>query len=104
MPNEKNLETIPVGPLGIVALESCKELGDKVNSYIVDWRKNRANEHKETIAFAGYQKDSYLVNAQVPRFGSGEAKGIIHHSVRGDDLFIMWTYKSYVTRRSLPGS
>ena len=82
MPNEKNLETIPVGPLGIVALESCKELGDKVNNYIVDWRKNRVNEHKDSIAFAGYEKDSYLVNAQVPRFGSGEAKGIIHHSVR----------------------
>ena len=65
MPNEKNLETIPVGPLGIVALESCKELGDKVNSYIVDWRKNRVNEHKDSIAFAGYEKDSYLVNAQV---------------------------------------
>ena len=103
MPNEKNLETIPVGPLGIVALESCKELGDKVNSYIVDWRKNRANEHKDTIAFAGYEKDSYLVNAQVPRFGSGEAKGIIHHSVRGDDLFIMLDVCNYSLTYSLCG-
>ncbi len=103
MPNEKNLETIPVGPLGIVALESCKELGDKVNNYIVDWRKNRANEHKETIAFAGYEKDSYLVNAQVPRFGSGEAKGIIHQSVRGDDLFIMLDVCNYSLTYSLCG-
>ena len=103
MPNEKNLETIPVGPLGIVALESCKELGDKVNSYIVDWRKNRANEHKDTIAFAGYEKDSYLVNAQVPRFGSGEAKGIIHQSVRGDDLFIMLDVCNYSLTYSLCG-
>ena len=103
MPNEKNLETIPVGPLGIVALESCKELGDKVNNYIVDWRKNRANEHKETIAFAGYEKDSYLVNAQVPRFGSGEAKGIIHQTVRGDDLFIMLEVCNYSLTYSLCG-
>ena len=103
MPNEKNLETIPVGPLGIVSLESCKELGDKVNNYIVDWRKNRANEHKETIAFAGYQKESYLVNAQVPRFGSGEAKGIIHQSVRGDDLFIMLDVCNYSLTYSLCG-
>ena len=103
MPNEKNLETIPVGPLGIVALESCKELGDKVNNYIVDWRRNRANEHKETIAFAGYEKDSYLVNAQVPRFGSGEAKGIIHQSVRGDDLFIMLDVCNYSLTYSLCG-
>lgn len=103
MPNEKNLETIPVGPLGIVALESCKELGDKVNNYIVDWRKNRVNEHKDTIAFAGYQKDSYLVNAQVPRFGSGEAKGIIHQSVRGDDLFLMLDVCNYSLTYSLCG-
>ena len=103
MPNEKNLETIPVGPLGIVALESCKDLGDKVNSYIVDWRKNRANVHKDTIAFAGYEKDSYLVNAQVPRFGSGEAKGIIHQSVRGDDLFIMLDVCNYSLTYSLCG-
>ena len=103
MSNEKNLETIPVGPLGIVALESCKELGDKVNSYIVDWRKNRANEHKDTIAFAGYENDSYLVNAQVPRFGSGEAKGIIHQSVRGDDLFIMLDVCNYSLTYSLCG-
>lgn len=103
MPNEKNLETIPVGPLGIVALESCKELGDKVNNYIVDWRKNRVNEHKDTIAFSGYQKDSYLVNAQVPRFGSGEAKGIIHQSVRGDDLFLMLDVCNYSLTYSLCG-
>ncbi|MBQ2982130.1 MAG: ribose-phosphate pyrophosphokinase [Lachnospiraceae bacterium] len=103
MPNEKNLETIPVGPLGIIALESCKELGDKVNNYIVDWRKNRVNEHKDTIAFAGYQKDSYLVNAQVPRFGSGEAKGIIHQSVRGDDLFLMLDVCNYSLTYSLCG-
>lgn len=103
MPEEKNLETIPVGPLGIVALESCKELGQKVDNYIVEWRKNRTGEHTHTIAFSGYQKDSYLVKTQVPRFGSGEAKGLINQSVRGDDLYLMVDVGNYSMTYSLCG-
>ena len=103
MPEEKNLETIPVGPLGIVAMESCKNLGEKVDNYIVEWRKNRTGEHTHTIAFSGYQKDSYLVKAQVPRFGSGEAKGIINQSVRGDDLYLMVDVGNYSMTYSLCG-
>lgn len=87
--DERNLETIPVGPLGIIPLESCSDLGKKVDSYLVEWRHQRESEHKSTIAFEGYQRDSYIVDANVPRFGSGEAKGIINESVRGDDIFIM---------------
>lgn len=70
-------------------MESCASLGKKVNGYIVSWRNKRDNEHTSTIAFSGYQRDSYLVDASCPRFGSGEAKGIIRDSVRGDDLYIM---------------
>lgn len=83
------IETIPVGTLGIVALESSKTLGNKVNDYIVAWRNLRDSEHKSTIAFSGYQRESYLLNASCPRFGSGEAKGMIRESVRGDDLYIL---------------
>lgn len=83
------LETIPVGTLGIIALESSKALGQKVNDYIVQWRRERENEHKDNIAFAGYQRDSYLIEASCPRFGTGEAKGIIRESVRGDDLYLI---------------
>ena len=103
MPEEKNLETIPVGPLGIVAMESCKALGQKVDNYIAEWRKDRTGEHTHTIAFSGYQKDSYLVKAQVPRFGSGEAKGIINQSVRGDDLYLMVDVSNYSMTYSLCG-
>ena len=71
------IETIPVGPLGLVPLKSCTELGKKVNDYLVTWRRERESEHKSTIAFAGYQRDSYIIDAKTPRFGSGEAKGII---------------------------
>lgn len=86
---EKTIETIPVGPLGLVPLKSCMELGKKVNDYLVTWRRERESEHKSTIAFAGYQRDSYIVSAKTPRFGSGEAKGTLEESVRGDDLYIM---------------
>ena len=86
---EKTIETIPVGPLGLIPLKSCATLGAKVNDWLVEWRKERESEHKTTIAFAGYQKDSYIIGAKTPRFGSGEAKGELTESVRGDDLYIM---------------
>lgn len=86
---KEHLESIPVGTLGIIALESSKTLGDKVNNYIIDWRNSRDGEHTTTIAFAGYQRESYLLNASCPRFGSGEAKGVIKESVRGSDLYLL---------------
>ena len=86
---KRNLETIPAGSLGIIPLEGCKSLGEKVDYYLVKWRTERESEHKDSLAFAGYQRDSYIVNTKVPRFGSGEAKGVINQSVRGDDLYIL---------------
>ena len=95
MPHEDYIETLPVGPLGIVAMKSCSSLGQKVNDYIVSWRNNRHDEHVSTFAFEGYRKDSYLVEHQCSRFGSGEAKGRITTSVRGDDLYIMLDVCNY---------
>ena len=100
---EKTIETIPVGPLGLVPLKSCMELGQKVNNYLVIWRNERESEHKSTIAFAGYQRDSYILNTKIPRFGSGEAKGTIEESVRGDDLYIMVDVCNYSLTYSLCG-
>ena len=87
--DKRNLETIPVGSLGIIPLEGCKDLGKKVDSYLVKWREERENEHKESLAFSGYMRPSYILDAKVPRFGSGEAKGLINESVRGTDLYLM---------------
>lgn len=92
---EKKLETIPVGTLGIIAQESSKSLGQKVNDYIVKWRNEIASEHKTTIAFTGYQRDSYLIDSCCPRFGSGEGKGVIRQSVRGSDLYILLDVCNY---------
>lgn len=103
MIEENNLATIPVGPLGIVSMKSCEELGKRVDAYISSWRNERENEHKHTIAFAGYQKDSYLIDAKISRFGSGEAKGSINESVRGKDLYIMTDVTNYNLTYSLCG-
>ncbi len=99
----RNLETIPVGSLGIVALEGCKSLGEKVDRYLVGWRTERENAHSESLAFKGYQRDSYLVQTKVPRFGSGEAKGVILESVRGTDLYLLVDVANYSLTYSLCG-
>lgn len=84
-----DFQTIPGGPLGIIALPGCEELAEKIDRYIVEWRTNRNSEHKNTLAFAGYQKQTYLINANFPRFGTGEAKAVITQSVRGYDLYLV---------------
>ena len=100
---EKIIETIPVGPLGLIPLKSCTGLGKKVDDYLVEWRRERESEHKSTIAFSGYQRDSYILEANTPRFGSGERKGTIEESVRGDDLYIMVDVCNYSLTYSLFG-
>ncbi len=100
---KRNLETIPVGSLGIIALKGCKELGDTVDSYLVKWRAERESEHKESLAFAGYMRDTYLLDTKVPRFGSGEAKGVINESVRGTDLYLLVDVMNYSKTYSLCG-
>ena len=103
MQNNRELDTIPVGALGLINLRGCEELGKNINDYIVKWRKERESEHKSTIAFSGYQKDNYIVSTSVPRFGSGEAKGMINESVRGYDLYLLVDVCNYSLTYSLCG-
>lgn len=98
----ENINTIPVGPLGIIGMPGCEELTDKIDKYLVKWRKTQATEHQNNVAFFGYQRDSYKINVSIPRFGSGEGKGVIEDSVRGYDIYIVadvfnysCTYKMY---------
>ena len=100
---KRNLNSIPVGSLGIIPLRGCQELGDKVDKYLVRWRGERESEHKGSLAFAGYQRDSYIIQTKVPRFGTGEAKGMIMESVRGDDLYLLVDVTNYSLTYSLCG-
>ena len=101
--DDQIFETVPVGTLGIIPLDSCKALGERINDYLVKWRRDREHEHKETIYFRNYEKDSYIVGAKVPRFGTGEAKGALMESVRGYDLYIMVDVCNYSLSYSLCG-
>ena len=94
---------LPIAPLKIVSLESCKELGAKVNDYIVSFRHEAINEHLQSADMGNYQQDNYLVKHACPRFGSGEAKGILHESIRGTDLFVMVDVCNHSLTYSLNG-
>ena len=90
MPNLHELENaIPVAPLKIVAMPSAAKLAENVNTYLVSFRKSVNNKFKNDPAFLGYIEESYLTDFDVPRFGSGEGKGVFHESIRGKDLFII---------------
>ena len=81
--------SIPVAPLKIAALKGCAEMADTVNRYLVEFRKDLVKRNANGINWSGYVEDSYLIDCDCPRFGSGEAKGKINESVRGVDLFIL---------------
>lgn len=94
-------DILPVAPLKLAALESSRDLAQKVNDHIVKFRRNDMEElrrRQQDLNYRGYDVDSYLLQCSCPRFGTGEAKGIIKESVRGADLFAM----ADVTNYSIP--
>jgi len=91
----KELTTLPVGRLGLVSLESSRDLGNKVDNWLVQWRNERNYPQMDSFAFEGYQRDSFQVKVQNPRFGSGEGKCVISESVRGDDIYILLDVCNY---------
>ena len=58
----KDLTTLPVGRLGLIPLESCKDLGQKVNDWLIQWRHERNHPEMDSFAFEGYQRDSYTID------------------------------------------
>ena len=101
---KRNLTSVPVGSLGLIPMDGCKELGDKIDYYLVKWRKERENEHRDNPSFKDYERTSYLVSAKCPRFGTGEAKGLLTESVRGRDLFILVDVMNYSLTYNLFGN
>ena len=73
-----------VAPLSIIAQAGTEELAAKINYYLTDWAKK-----------AGRESESFLVEAECPRFSSGDGKGLIKSSIRGDDLFILVDVGNY---------
>ena len=99
-------DILPVAPLKLAALESCKDLATKVNDHIVTFRRNDTVEllrRQQDLNYRGYDVDSYLLDCKCPRFGSGEAKAVINESVRGADLFAMVDVTNYSIPYSVCG-
>ena len=101
--NDRKLDNIPAGPLGIIALDGCQIMGNKVNDYLVQWRKEDGPEYKNDIVFSGYERDNYLIGAKVPRFGSGEGKGSLDESIRGRDIYLMVDVCNYSLTYTMNG-
>lgn len=94
--------SIPVGMLSLIGMKGCEEITAKVDKYLVEWRSQRHGEMMNDADFIGYCRDTYRLQADCPRFGTGEAKGTLKESVRGHDLYILSdvfnygvTYKMY---------
>ena len=102
LPESSEFTKIPYGKLGIIALPGCEEFAQKIDSYIVKWRSENLTMKNSPLNIEGYAEDSYLIDYACPRFGSGESKAVINHTVRGYDIFIIVdvfnygvTYKMY---------
>ena len=94
--------TIPVGRLGLIPVEGCMPLMEKVEKILIERRRERMDQ-SDALSVSGYKRDSYIIEAKTPRFGSGEGKGEITQSVRGDDLYIMVDVCNYSLTYSLCG-
>ncbi len=95
--------SIPVAPIKIAALKGCEELAQKVDRYLVKFRKDLVAHNANGLTLSGYSEESFLVDCECPRFGSGEAKGKINESVRGVDLFVMCDITNYSIKYRING-
>lgn len=92
-------EPQPFGQLSIIAMKGCEEIAAKIDYYLKEWRQD---ENGVIYSEGSVPVRTYLLDAVCPRFGSGEAKGVLNETVRGHDVFIISdvfnygvTYKMY---------
>ena len=94
---------LPIAPLKIAALDGCRELAETMDKYLVEFRQKSNQEFQDQPNFHGYHEDTYLIKTACPRFGTGEAKGIIYESIRGADLFILADVTNHSLTYSVAG-
>ena len=98
----KDLNSLPIGPLGVIAMAGCEEMGEKVNAWLMKWNSLQETQDEEFYTMPGVNRSTFLIKTYCPRFGTGESKGTIKESVRGYDIYIIVdvcaynkTYKMY---------
>ncbi len=99
----KDFSSIPVGPLGVIAMPGCEEIGKKINSWLQKWNTLKDTQDEEFYTVAGAGRDSFLVKVHCPRFGTGEGKGTIKESVRGYDIYIVVDVTAYNKKYTMYG-
>ena len=93
--DKRHLDTLPAGSLGIIPVKGCEGMASEIDYYLTRWREERESEHKDSIAYIGYKRPSYIINCALPRFGTGEGKGVLAESVRGMDLYLLADVVNY---------
>ncbi|MBQ3055834.1 MAG: ribose-phosphate pyrophosphokinase [Oscillospiraceae bacterium] len=88
-------DKIPYAPLGIISLIGSRELGNLVDTNLVQQRRFNVENGHVPLHFPAYLRDSYLIDHATPRFASGEGKAILRDSVRGHDIFILADISNY---------
>ena len=104
----KKFPSRPVAPLGVIAMRGCEKMGERVNEYLLKWQVDEEPESDDTDvenlhSFYGSDRNGFLLEASCPRFGTGEAKGMLKGSVRGYDLFIICDVGAYQCTYKLYG-
>ena len=93
--DKRHLDTMPTGSLGIIPITGCEEMASEIDFYLTRWRAERESEHKDSLAYVGYNRPSYIIECNLPRFGTGEGKGVLSQSVRGMDLYLLADVVNY---------
>ena len=86
---EKDPTSVPHGPLGIIAMAGCEELGEKINQWLLTWHNLQEVQDEEFFTTPGVDRDTFLMKAYCPRVGTGEGKAVLKESVRGYDIYIL---------------
>ena len=88
--NKDSFLTYPVGPLGLIAMPGTEEIGIKVNSWLKKWQDHTEESMPGDMSTTpGAERQDFLIDVNCPRFGNGEAKGMIKESIRGYDMYIL---------------
>ena len=102
--NTDSFLTYPVGPLGLIAMPGTEELGQKINSWLKKWRDHaEESEPGDMRTSPGAERQDFLISVTCPRFGNGEAKGMIKESIRGYDMYILSDPGAYNVTYSMFG-
>ena len=70
--------------LALIAVPGAEELTKKINRHLLRWAEE-----------AGTEVETFIIGSECPRFSSGDGKGLIRSTVRGDDIYFVVDVGNY---------